>query len=126
LIHSRPLVRPAAGFRLCQAPFAVSQAAQVSPSDAEKELFCGAFPSVAAARQHWAVLFNPFGIFSVLEFASEKSVCICAHPWLNSFQHLTAGKDSIMQKRKLGKSNLEVSATGPGCMSTFQIRNSEF
>jgi aryl-alcohol dehydrogenase-like predicted oxidoreductase len=29
-----------------------------------------------------------------------------------------------MQKRKLG--NLEVSAIGLGCMSTFQIRNSEF
>jgi hypothetical protein len=43
---------------------------------------------------------------------------------LSSLQHLTARKDSIMQKRKLG--NLEVSAIGLGCMSTFQIRNSEF
>jgi maleate cis-trans isomerase len=34
---------------------------------------------------------------------------------LSSFQHLTARKDSIMQKRKLG--NLEVSAIGLGCMS---------
>jgi hypothetical protein len=53
--------------------------------------------------------------FSVFEFASEKSVFIRVHPWLNSFQHLTARKDSIMQKRKLG--NLEVSAIGLGCMS---------
>jgi hypothetical protein len=37
LTHSLPLVRPAAGFRLCRTPFAVSQTAQVSPSDAEKE-----------------------------------------------------------------------------------------
>jgi aryl-alcohol dehydrogenase-like predicted oxidoreductase len=29
-----------------------------------------------------------------------------------------------MQKRKLG--NLEVSAIGLGCLSAFQIRNSEF
>jgi hypothetical protein len=42
---------------------------------------------------------------------------------VNSFQYLTARKDSIMQKRKLG--NLEVSAIGLGCMSTFQIWNSE-
>jgi len=34
---------------------------------------------------------------------------------LTSFQHLTARKDSIMQKRKLG--NLEVPAIGLGCMS---------
>jgi hypothetical protein len=34
---------------------------------------------------------------------------------LSSFQHLTARKDLIMQKRKLG--HLEVSAIGLGCMS---------
>jgi hypothetical protein len=34
---------------------------------------------------------------------------------LSSLQHLTEGKDLIMQKRKLG--NLEVSAIGLGCMS---------
>jgi hypothetical protein len=34
---------------------------------------------------------------------------------LSSFQHLTARKNSFMQKRKLG--NLEVSAIGLGCMS---------
>jgi aryl-alcohol dehydrogenase-like predicted oxidoreductase len=35
---------------------------------------------------------------------------------VKSFQHLTERKDSNMQKRKLGNSNLEVSAVGLGCM----------
>jgi aryl-alcohol dehydrogenase-like predicted oxidoreductase len=35
---------------------------------------------------------------------------------VKSFQHLTERKDSKMQKRKLGNSNLEVSAVGLGCM----------
>jgi hypothetical protein len=28
-----------------------------------------------------------------LEFASEKSVCIRVHPWLNSLQHLSADEN---------------------------------
>jgi hypothetical protein len=35
---------------------------------------------------------------------------------VDSFQCLKQNKDSIMQKRKLGKSNLEVSTLGLGCM----------
>jgi hypothetical protein len=53
---------------------------------------------VVAVLQPWA---NFRSAFSAVE--------------LSSFQHLIAGKDSIMQKRKLG--HLEVSAIGLGCMS---------
>jgi hypothetical protein len=47
-----------------------------------------------------------------LQFISARQVSAVE---LNSFQHLTARKDSIMQKRKPG--NLEVSVIGLGCMS---------
>jgi arabinan endo-1,5-alpha-L-arabinosidase len=46
---------------------------------------------------------------------SEKSVFIRVHPWLNSFQHLTAKMISIMQKHKRG--DLEAPAIGLGGMS---------
>jgi hypothetical protein len=47
-----------------------------------------------------------------LQFISARQVSAVK---LSSPQHLTARKDSIMQKRKPG--NLEVSAIGLGCMS---------
>ena len=49
--------------------------------------FVGRFPGVAAARQHRA---NFRSAFSAFEFASEKSVFIRVHPWLNLLQHLSA------------------------------------
>jgi hypothetical protein len=70
-------------------------------------LVAGRFPGAAAALQCRA------------DFRSAVSAVEVSSP-----QHLTTRNDSIIQKRKPG--NLEVSAIGLGCMSTFQIRNSEF
>jgi hypothetical protein len=86
----------------------------------------------------WAIFFQPYGLFlfaliraiRVKEFRVFGVVRGSPHPAfrlhrktarqvsaieLNSFQHLTTRKISIMQKCKLG--NLEVSAIGLGCMS---------
>jgi len=71
-----------------------------------RNYFVGRFPRVVCSSQPQA---NFRYAFSVFEFASEKSAFIRVHPWLNSLQHLTARKDSMMQKRKLGKGDLEVS-----------------
>jgi hypothetical protein len=55
----------------------------------------------------------------ILSRSRERGILLSARQVsaveLNSLQHLTERKVSIMQKRKLG--NLEVSALGLGCMS---------
>jgi hypothetical protein len=63
-----------------------------------------------------------FRVFGVVRGLPHPAFCLClisarqvSAVELNSFQHLTERKDSIMQKRKLG--NLEVSAIGLGCMT---------
>jgi hypothetical protein len=58
---------------------------------------------------------NPFPPSSDFSGTSRISARQVSAVEVSSFQHLTARKDSIMQKRKLG--NLEVSAIGLVCMS---------
>jgi hypothetical protein len=58
---------------------------------------------------------NPFPPSSDFSGTSRISARQVSAVEVSSFQHLTARKDSIMQKRKLG--NVEVSAIGLGCMS---------